>query len=242
MHITRYGLIISAIISLCLSAFLTLSGFWGFTQKEVSDLLPTIITPTYYTFSIWSIIYISWCILGVYVYIKKIEIQKKHIYMMMSAQILSSIWLIPSQMLLIPLSFIIMISIILLLTLLFFISREEDAYFQNTVQLFYGWICIASIANLHQVLVFKDIYFFPTLLGYISIFLAFWYNIWLLYKYNSWIIALVYIWAGIWIYFWTNSTHIANLTFVTSIVLMLYMLFKNQTYIRRFIFSSKTKR
>lgn len=36
----------------------------GMTQKDISDQFFTAITPAGFTFSIWSVIYLSWLILG----------------------------------------------------------------------------------------------------------------------------------------------------------------------------------
>jgi translocator protein len=57
----------------------------------------TSITPAGFTFSIWSIIYLSWLVLGFYniFYKKKEKIKKQDLYFLASAQILTVLWLIP---------------------------------------------------------------------------------------------------------------------------------------------------
>ena len=39
----------------------------GMTQADISNMFPSAITPAGVTFSIWSLIYLSWIVAGVYV-------------------------------------------------------------------------------------------------------------------------------------------------------------------------------
>jgi hypothetical protein len=60
---------------------------------------------------------------------------------------------------------------VIIFSLLFFLvkKQEKNTYFSLVSQLFFGWIVVASIANLHQTLVYFDIYFYPIIFGVLSI-------------------------------------------------------------------------
>lgn len=39
----------------------------GMTQADISNMYPTAITPAGFTFAIWSLIYLSWIVVGVFI-------------------------------------------------------------------------------------------------------------------------------------------------------------------------------
>lgn len=61
----KYILLISALVAVGLSAVFSILPVGIYNQAQVSALYPTLFTPAGFTFSIWSIIYASWIILGV---------------------------------------------------------------------------------------------------------------------------------------------------------------------------------
>jgi len=156
----RYILLLSSSISLLLSAIISVIPVWFYNQGQVSALYPTLFTPATFTFSIWSVIYLSWILLWIFIAIKNTKLRVENIYLLAAAQVLSSFWLIPSQFLFIGTSFIVMMWVLYMLLLCFFLSRDENTYFKVTVELFLAWIIVASIANLHLVLVSYNIYIF----------------------------------------------------------------------------------
>lgn len=190
-----YILLLSGVISVALSSYLSAVRPWGMQdQTAISAEFSTIITPAGFTFSIWWIIYASWIIFWAYVLYKKINLPQKSVYLLASAQVISTLWLIPSQFVQIPLSFLVMIVIFVLLFILVQ-QNEKNTYFSLVSQLFFGWIVIASIANFHQTLVYFDIYFYPVILGVVSIILWFVLNLYFLKKYNYYIPIIVLAWA-----------------------------------------------
>ena len=190
-----YMLLLSGIISVWLSSYLSVATPFGMqNQQVISDLYTTIITPAGFTFSIWGLIYSTWIIFGLYIAYKKIELPQNSVYLLAAAQIISSIWLIPSQLLQIPLSFLVMIVIFALLFTAVK-KNEKNKYFSLVIQLFFGWIVIASIANFHQTLVFFDIYFYPVTFGVVSIIIWFFLNFYFLKKYHYVVPFLVLAWA-----------------------------------------------
>jgi len=196
---TKYLLLFSAVISTILSAAFSIIPVWIYNQWEVSSLYPTLFTPNNYTFSIWSVIYLSWIALWLHEAFGKSWVSKKNVYLLATAQIISSIWLIPSQYLYIFTSLIVMTIVLVLLSVLVIKSLKENIYFKVTSQLFFGWILVAFIANIHLTLVVYNLYTSPEIFTYISIILALAINLFLIAKYSLYIPAAVLIWSAIWI-------------------------------------------
>ncbi len=225
----KYILFISAALSVAFASIASIIPLWVANQWEVSAMLPTLITPATYTFSIWSIIYLSWIMLWAYYFIKWNFVKKKNLQLLAGAQVLSSLWLIPSQYLYIGTSFAVMLGVLWLLVKVFLSSRDEEKYFKYTVDLFLWWIIVASLANLHLVLVSFDIYIFPVFLTILSVVWALILNIYVIKKYNSLIPAGVLIWAAIWIVIWQDNTIIQVLAGISVLTLILVLFQKFNT-------------
>jgi len=197
---TKYILLTSALISVIFSGLASVIPLGFYNQAEVSALLPTLFTPASYTFSIWSIIYLSWFIIGWLSALWKIDISRNNALLLASAQVLSSLWLIPSQFMLTGTSLIVMSWVLYLLIILFYESRKESTTFKIISDLFLGWIIIASIANIHLTLVAYSIYgtwIVPVILTITSLLVWLIINTNFIEKYESYIPALVLIWSGI---------------------------------------------
>jgi benzodiazapine receptor len=104
----RYILLVSSIFSLVFAGIASTLPLGIYNQGQVSAFYPTLFTPATFTFSIWSIIYLSWILLGIFIALKNIKLRDENLYLLALAQVLSSFWLIPSQFLFIGTSFIVM--------------------------------------------------------------------------------------------------------------------------------------
>lgn len=231
---SQYILLFSAIIAIFLSAIISIIPIGSFNQGQVSALYPSLFTPATYTFSIWSVIYLSWLILWIISATWKIQVSKESSYVLAAAQILSSLWLIPSQYLWIWASLLVMLWVIYLLSLLFFIARKENIIFQIVSELFLGWILIACIANIHLTLISYSLYFFPVILTSISIAIWLFINSYLIHTYAVYTPWLVAIWSFIGIYIWQDNNIVQILSIFSAIALILmlsHMFFKKYSYI-----------
>lgn len=202
---TSYILLVSAIVSVIFSGLASVIPIGFLNQWEVSALYPTLIVPATYTFSIWSVIYLSWIGLWVLQALWNIKISRQNSIILWAAQILSSLWLIPSQFLLTGTSLIVIVWVLYLLMILFYESRKESPLFKIVADLFLWWIVIASLANLHLVLVSYDIYFYPIELTLLSILLGTLLNFYFIFKFKSYLPALVLVWALVWIILWQEN-------------------------------------
>lgn len=196
MKYSRYILLFSGILATILSSVISALPIWIANQGEVSAMFPTLFVPATFTFSIWGVIYVSWIILGIFVALWKVKVSTKNASLLWVAQVFSSFWLIPSQFLYTATSLIVMIWLVFLLLLGFFISMKEDTYFRYTLELFLGWIIVASIANLHLVLVDYTLYLYPITFTLISIIIATGVFAGWILKYKAFTASFVFLWAS----------------------------------------------
>lgn len=204
----KYLILLISIITIVLTVYFSILPLNWLTQLQVSKILPTYITPAWYTFSIWSLIYISWIFLWFYlIRTKSKEIWKKYILYLASAILLSAIWLIPYHNLLICFTLSI---IILILWLLYYIMiyPTKDIVFQKITEIYFWWIFVATILNLHIILVFNWKYEYWLYIWIISLIIWAIVSIYLLRKYNLYIANIIYIWAMFWIIVWQSSNYI----------------------------------
>lgn len=135
------------------------------TTKEISDNYPILFTPSGITFSIWGLIYlllfvyISYQIYLAFYGNKKFEIHYLDHLLFAVTCLLNSIWIFAWHYDLIILSVFIMI--LLLLTLIWLNERIEKLNLRQTKEIFaikipiniyLGWISVASIANIGAML------------------------------------------------------------------------------------------
>ncbi len=138
----------------------------GYSQADISNMYPTAITPAGFTFSIWSLIYLSWLIAGVYIarlpltsltqklfgkipfFSKGETVSDKALIGFSLAMALTAVWLIPWGNNMIGLALIIMLVLLASLKYTFFQTRNVPLAFRSSVELFLGWINIATVANI----------------------------------------------------------------------------------------------
>lgn len=145
----------------------------GLTTQEVSDKYANLFAPAGITFSIWSIIYLF--VAGFTIYFWKDssdsvlankDLKRRLGILVISSSILNSIWLFAWQYLFLSLSVIIMLA---LLVTLIIINLEIGKYRFNTKEyilvrlpfsIYFGWITVATIANITAFVVSKNITLF----------------------------------------------------------------------------------
>lgn len=145
----------------------------GLTTQEVSDKYANLFAPAGITFSIWSIIYLF--VAGFTIYFWKDSkdsllmnrsFQKKIGVLFIFSSILNTIWLFAWQFLYLGFSVIIMLGLLITLIL---INLETGKYQFKTkdyllirlpFSIYFGWITIATIANISAYIVSKDIRLF----------------------------------------------------------------------------------
>lgn len=145
----------------------------GLTTEEVSNTYDNLFTPTGLTFSIWSIIYLLLAGFVVYQWKKPTsqsilaipEMNKQLSILFIVSSILNSVWLFAWQYLQIGLSVLIMLALLVVLIymnrLLVKTNLTKSDYFliRLPFSIYFGWITIATIANITAFLVKQNLAF-----------------------------------------------------------------------------------
>jgi hypothetical protein len=179
-------------------------------------MFPSLITPAGITFSIWSVIYLSWILAGLVLsglpitpftkkytpkilpYLRESHISKTAILTFSLAISLTGIWLIPWGNLYIGTALVVMIVILGLLKYTFHHTRSASPLVRSSVELTLGWINIATVANITIWLLslgftgggIPEIYWAIGVLG-LALLLTAYYQC----RYHTYIISLVFLWT-----------------------------------------------
>ena len=137
----------------------------GLTTGEVSDMYPNLFTPAGFTFGIWGLIYTA--LLGfvlAFAFTKKTNLPSEKITLLWAVNAVANMtWIFAWHYLKTASSLAIMA--ILLLSLIWLISElrkverpdKLTAYSRAAFELYFGWITVATIANVTALLVRYDI-------------------------------------------------------------------------------------
>lgn len=169
--IAKWLVTLSYIIMLGTNAAAVLLPLNGLTTQEVSDTYPNLFAPAGLTFAIWSVIYLFLGAFVVYQWLKPaagsfFSDQKNRKTLRLTfilSSILNSLWLFAWQYLQIDLSVIIMLGLLGVLIyinhLLAKMSFKVIGFICVRVPfgIYFGWITIATIANITAFLVDKEI-------------------------------------------------------------------------------------
>lgn len=145
----------------------------GMTTQEVSDSYSNLFAPAGLTFSIWSVIYLLLGAFVVYQWIKPKkgsiladrQIAHKLRLVFIMSSVLNGLWLVVWQYLYINITIFIMLGLLITLIycnrMLAMMSLTKSDYFfiRLPFSVYFGWITIATIANITAFLVDKNIAF-----------------------------------------------------------------------------------
>ncbi|MBP6981528.1 hypothetical protein KBB25_02005 [Candidatus Gracilibacteria bacterium] len=222
----KYLFLIITIVTIIFTSAVSIPGspylINNMTQADISNMFPSAITPAPITFSIWSLIYLSWIMVGIFLmgfslpgpiknlfpqnwHFSKYKKTPKNIILCFCAVVmLTGIWLLPWGYLMIGTSLLVMIIILGILKYIFQNSRDLHPIIRSSIELTLGWINIAMVANTTIWLLsigfqggnIPEIYWVIGVLG-----LALGLTIYYQQKYQAYIISLVYLWTllGVWI-------------------------------------------
>lgn len=155
--------LLSFLVMLLTNALANILPINGIATGEISDLYPNLFAPAGITFSIWGLIYL---LLGTYVFYQflpkseKTEslIKRINIYFILSS-VANTIWIFLWHHQMIAFSVLLMLVIlcclikISALTNLEELNKKDRLYIKIPFGLYFGWITIATIANITTFLV-----------------------------------------------------------------------------------------
>lgn len=156
--------LISYIVMVAMNALANILPFNGMTTGAISDSYPNLFAPAGFTFAIWGVIYLM---LGAFVIFGfrgfdhgSIRLVYKRISMaFIFSSLVNALWIICWHYRLIPLSMVLMILILLSLIYIFFqlkglrLSQNETRFVRIPFGVYFGWITVATIANMTTMLV-----------------------------------------------------------------------------------------
>lgn len=208
---TQFILLISGILTIAFTTLVSIPGspylIGGMTQADISNMFSTSVTPAGFTFSIWSIIYLSWIVAGIYVAFFqkwKKKIDNSLLTTFSFAIALTGVWLIPWGNIWIGTALIVMIALLWLLIVSFSRSRDAHIIFRSSIDITLWWIIMATALNITVWIRFLgidtgapwDFYYAIGALGALLLVVST-----LQCRYKSYIISGVFLWTllGVWI-------------------------------------------
>ncbi|MBC7498627.1 hypothetical protein H7170_03235 [Candidatus Gracilibacteria bacterium] len=151
----RYLLLITALITIGLTTLVSIPGspylIGGMTQADISAMFATSVTPVGVTFAIWSLIYLSWVIAGVYVAFfaqGKSKIDTQSLVLFSIAVALTAVWLLPWGNLYISIALVVMLAILGLLAYVFTRTRTAHVVVRSSIEITLAWIIMATALNI----------------------------------------------------------------------------------------------
>ncbi len=204
----------------------------GFSQKQVSDMYPTLITPAPFTFSIWSVIY-SLLLVSVIVMIAKKDdpyyqnaIDRISVLFWISC-ILNILWIVAFSFVLIELSAVFILAFVIVLALLcqklLQIQTGKRWLLPLTFGLYTGWLIIATVVNIAATLIKQGWNGFglsPTVWSVIILIVAIVLVLLILLKIRNAAFPLPIAWAYLGIYKAINAQKTAESNLLLAVLLV----------------------
>lgn len=230
----RYILLISALITIGLTTLVSMPGspylIGGMTQADISAMFATSVTPAGFTFAIWSLIYLSWIIIWVYVaFFKKwnARIDTKSLVLFSLAILLTAVWLIPWGYLYISVSLVVMLAILGLLAYVFSRTRSSDIIVRSSIEITLGWIIMATALNVTVWMRYMgwsiggptDFYYAIFALGAILLIVSE-----LQCRYRTYIISGVFLWTLLGVYIAHPMIEIQGVVIIYAVTIGFYIL------------------
>lgn len=169
----KWSVTIVYIVMLAMNVVAVLLPLNGMTTQEVSDTYPNLFAPAGLTFAIWSVIYLFLAGFVVYQWFQPVDqsiladqqIGKKIKVLFIVSSILNSIWLLAWQYLHVNLSVVIMLALLIVLSEMNrllannSLTKKDYVFVRLPFSVYFGWITIATIANITAFFVDKNIAF-----------------------------------------------------------------------------------
>lgn len=207
----------------------------GSTTQELSDMYPNLFVPAGITFSIWSVIYTLLLVGVIQQFTRSLKKQEgilsdNLIVVLCINFILNGIWIITWQYQFVELSLLIMV--LLLISLIYLATKMYEENFgiiNHAINIYLGWISVATIANTTAVLVKNNWGSFgisPTIWTVVILGVATLLGLLAIYKKNNYLYTLVIVWAfiGIFIKQQNNNNTVVYAAIVFNALLVLAMI------------------
>jgi hypothetical protein len=208
--------VIAVAVALVFNSLVNIIQLGGVDTGTVSDFYPSLFTPEKYVFSIWGVIYVTAVIFAIY-QVRSSQRSAAYLdemnFLYLAASVLNVVWLVVwhysysnSSLLLVTVG--IMVLLLLMLLAIYWrlgigvkeVPRNQRLAVHLHISLYFGWICLATIANIASTLnVFipgipNDMQILWTMLVIIVVLLL---TLLMLYMRRDVVYSMVVVWAAI---------------------------------------------
>lgn len=152
MIIVKIMFAIGFILMIILNILANALPFNGKTTGQVSDQYDNLFTPSGMTFSIWGAIYVLLSLVLVYLLFKpntyfEQQVNLKIIILLTALSFFNGLWIVLWHYDQIILTLFVMIFLLVILGILFTLIPASETLIKITVSIYFGWISVATIAN-----------------------------------------------------------------------------------------------
>ena len=168
LQLLQIGNIIAVIITIIVNGLANLLPIGGKNTAELSDNIPNLFVPAGITFSIWGIIYVLIILFAIYLAKDLFKKEKtttpfleKISYLFILSSLANIIWIFLWHYEQIALSLLAMILLFCSLLIIYLrlniglekVSTKEKLFIHVPISVYFGWITVATVANVTAVLV-----------------------------------------------------------------------------------------
>ena len=164
--IDKVALLVSYFLMVTLNALANILPINGVGTGEISDSYPNLFAPAGFTFAIWGVIYLLLLVMSVYLVTRKQsefsqftgEI-KQFTWLFVASNVANSIWILAWHYRLILVSLLLMLLILVcLIQMMALVNRfkwsmSKYVFVKPAVGVYFGWITVATVANVTTFLV-----------------------------------------------------------------------------------------
>lgn len=154
VYMSRTLVLLSILATIGVNALANILPINNITTGEVSDIYDNYFTPAGFTFSIWSIIYLALIIFGFWQLKRENIVHHNVAAAIIVNGIANMLWIVCWHYQLIPLTMVLMLVILASLVYINIQINGLSRWIRIPFRLYFGWICVAAIANGAALLVY----------------------------------------------------------------------------------------
>lgn len=197
--------------------------FNGMDTGQVSNLFNVLFTPAGYVFSIWGVIYLAVFIWLVRISLGKEPIKKISAILFLLSCVLNGSWIFLWHYQFVSTTVIVIIALLVTLFLLY-LSERADRGFLVPFSIYFGWVTVATLANISYYLVAVQGISMNTqqLTASLFLLLGLGIGIMVLRMYQDFVYNLVFVWAYVGIFFrdYHSSLLVSLIALVAALILL----------------------
>lgn len=235
--INRIIRVVATVVMFTLNILATALPLGGMTTWQLSDSLHTLITPAWWTFAIWSVIYLGLATIMILVAWWQINASRHIVRTYVISCLCNGAWIVAWQYGYLTASMLIIVWLLVSLIMLDqYVQRHEVEHFQTRVRsvvlVYFGWVQIATLLMTTIYLIYgfgwitADIVWWPLLV----IALAWVANLAVIWRAGRIETSVVALWALAGIYYGQTNVDIRTACLITAGILLIGIAFQLRHY------------